>query len=262
MKPIAVFQHSENVQPGHFASFLNRHRLPWALIRVDLGESVPASAHDFSGLCFMGGPMSVNDALPWIEQELALIRDAVAREVPVIGHCLGGQLLSRALGGTVSRNAEREIGWTRVTATPTREARDWLGPVAAFDAFQWHGETFTLPPGATRILSSAGCAHQAYVIGPRGGIHLGMQFHIEMTEALIRTWNQEWADEFTPPVLGRYVQRPAEQFAQMKDALPAMRAMAERVYARWVATVGLDTPRHGPIAVAPVAPVAPDRADA
>ncbi|MFT4171164.1 MAG: type 1 glutamine amidotransferase [Rhodocyclaceae bacterium] len=218
---------------------MNHHRLPWTLIRVDLGESVPLGAGDFAGLCFMGGPMSVNDELPWIGGELALIRDAVAHEVPVIGHCLGGQLLARALGGVVTRNREREIGWTRVVATPTREARDWLGPVAAFDAFQWHGETFSLPTGATRILGSEGCANQAYVLGPRGGIHLGMQFHIEMTEALIRNWNTAWANEFAPPVLGRYVQRPDEQFARIKDALPAMRAMAERVYARWMAGVGV-----------------------
>ena len=175
--------------------------------------------------------MSVNDSLPWIAQELVLIRQAVAADMPVIGHCLGGQLMSLALGGEVTRNPVKEIGWGRVTATDTAEARDWLADTHAFDAYQWHGETFSLPDGAVRILGGEYCANQAYVLG---GIHLGMQFHIEMTEALIRDWNDEWNDEVgnacsLPPS----IQTTAQQFTDMPRALPAMRGVAERLYTRW-----------------------------
>ncbi|MFA9441207.1 type 1 glutamine amidotransferase [Uliginosibacterium sp. sgz301328] len=237
MKPIAIFQHCQNVQPGHFASFLDRHSIPWTLVRVDEGAPIPERVGAFSGLCFMGGPMSVNDDLPWIERELDLIRHAIDSSVPVIGHCLGGQLMSRALGGEVTRNPVREIGWTRITATDTPHARQWLGDVRGFDAYQWHGETFTIPAGATRILEGENCTNQAYVLGPGEGIHLGMQFHIEMTEALIRNWTHEWSREFERTPLPATTQLPASQFEQMRVALPAQLAIADRLYTRWIAAL-------------------------
>jgi GMP synthase-like glutamine amidotransferase len=235
MKPVAVFQHCHNVQPGHFASFLDAHRIPWQLIAIDRGDSVPASIDAFSGLCFMGGPMSVNDSLAWIPQELALIRQAIATDMPVIGHCLGGQLMSLALGGEVTRNPVKEIGWGAVQATDTPEACHWLGTTQTFDAYQWHGETFSLPEGAVRILGGEYCANQAYVLGPDGGIHLGMQFHIEMTEALIRDWNTDWSDEcdLNKP-LPPSVQTTATQLVRMPQALPVMRDVADQLYSRWV----------------------------
>jgi GMP synthase-like glutamine amidotransferase len=235
MKPVAVFQHCHNVQPGHFASFLDQQEIPWQLIAIDRGDTVPADIDAFSGLCFMGGPMSVNNDLPWIAPELALIRQAVAHDVPVIGHCLGGQLMSLALGGKVTRNPVKEIGWGAVQATDTAEARLWLGTTQIFDAYQWHGETFTLPEGAVRVLGGEYCANQAFVLGPNGGIHLGMQFHIEMTEELIRDWNEDWADEFDASrILPPSVQVPTRQFAELPRALPVMRTIADRLYSRWV----------------------------
>lgn len=231
MKSVAVFQHCHNVQPGHFASFLDQHDIPWQLFAVDRGDALPTDIEAFSGLCFMGGAMSVNDALPWIPQETSLIRQAIAADVPVIGHCLGGQLMSRALGGEVVRNQVKEIGWGRVEATDTSEARDWLGEIASFDAYQWHGETFSLPEGSVRILSGEYCANQAYVLG---GIHLGMQFHVEMTEALIEDWNEDWAAECAALAVSPSIQTTAQQFAEMPRSLPIMRAVAKRLYSRWI----------------------------
>ena len=102
MNPVAIFRHSPSEGPGYFATYLDARRVPWCLIRLDEAEPVPESPEDYSGLCFMGGPMSVNDDLPWIAPVLSLIRKAVAADVPVIGHCLGGQLMSKALGGDYS----------------------------------------------------------------------------------------------------------------------------------------------------------------
>jgi len=226
MKPVAIFRHSPGEGPGYFATFLDGHGIAHDLICIDEGATVPAAAADFAGLCFMGGPMSVNDPLPWVEPVLALIRAAVAAGVPVIGHCLGGQLMSKALGGTVGRNSVKEIGWGEVT---TIEAADWLGDLQRFEAFHWHGETFSLPAGSRRILQSAHCANQAFVLGP----HLGLQCHVEMTEAMIRLWNRQWADESAVPSAS--VQTPEQMYERMDARLAAMRVAADRLYARWIA---------------------------
>lgn len=227
MKPVAIFRHSPGEGPGYFATFLDGHSIPWQLICIDQGAPVPDSAAAFAGLCFMGGPMSVNDPLPWIAPVLQLIRSAVAGHAPVIGHCLGGQLMAKALGGTVSRNAVKEIGWGKVTTTGPAAA--WLGDVKAFEAFHWHGETFSVPDGAERILQSGYCANQAFVLGP----HLALQCHVEMTEAMIRLWNRQWADESA--MASASVQTPEQMYERMDERLAAMRIAADRLYTRWIA---------------------------
>lgn len=233
MRPVAIFRHSPTEGPGYFAIFLERHRIPWRLIAIDEGEAIPATAEEFSGLCFMGGPMSVNDPLPWIEAVCALIRDAVARDIPVIGHCLGGQLMSKALGGQVSRNPVKEIGWSDGTSTATDPVSgQWLGPLAAESStiFQWHGETFSIPPGAKRLLTNAYCANQMFVLGP----HLGMQCHVEMTPEMIATWCGQWADEAAAVADQPSVQAPAAMLTQIANHLPSMRLLADQLYGVWI----------------------------
>jgi GMP synthase-like glutamine amidotransferase len=230
MKPIAIFRHNPGEGPGYFATFLDRHSLPWTLFPIDDGVSPPPTCAEFSGLCFMGGPMSVNDELPWIPLTLQLIREADAAGIPVIGHCLGGQLMAKAFGGTVGKNPVKEIGWGAVTATDT--AKDWLGDTAGFEAFHWHGETFTIPQGATRILQSTHCANQAFVRGP----HLGLQCHVEMTDSMIRLWCRQWAAENVPASAS--VQTPQQMDENIEARIAAMRAVADRLYTRWAR--GLD----------------------
>ncbi|MDH4286095.1 MAG: type 1 glutamine amidotransferase, partial [Gallionella sp.] len=159
MLPIAIFRHAAHEGPGYFTEFLDGQSIPWQLIAIDAGDAVPQTAEAYAGLVFMGGPMSVNDDLPWIPEVEALIRDAVARDIPLLGHCLGGQLISKALGGTVSRNPVKEIGWSEVAVADNDIARGWFGEIKNFPAFHWHGETFTLPQGATHLLSSAYCVN-------------------------------------------------------------------------------------------------------
>jgi GMP synthase-like glutamine amidotransferase len=235
VKPIAIFRHSPTEGPGYFATYLDAHRLPWRLVKLDEGATVPADSGDFSGLCFMGGPMSVNDDIAWIPPVLALIREAVAAEVPVIGHCLGGQLMSRALGGTVTRNPVKEIGWGPIKVESNDAAREWLGDTREFLSFHWHGDTFSLPPGAARLGSSAWCANQAFVIGK----HLGMQCHVEITPAMIETWCRDWGQEKEGGQAGRVggpsVQTPEEMQAGMEGKAEALHRVADRLYDRWVA---------------------------
>ena len=230
MKPVAVFRFSRTEGPGHFATFLDANRVPWELVKLDQGDRVPETSERYAGLGFMGGPMSANDELPWTQPVLALMRDAVKREVPVIGHCLGGQLLSRALGGEVTRNPVKEIGWNPIQAEDTPLAREWLGGLPRFTTFQWHGETFSLPRGAERILTGPHCANQAYVLDGR---HLGMQCHVEMTPEMIASWLESGAGELQKNLASPAVQ-PAEAIrGEMADKLPKLSATAERLYRRW-----------------------------
>ncbi|MGE0356807.1 MAG: type 1 glutamine amidotransferase [Burkholderiales bacterium] len=231
MKPVAVFRHAPTEGPGYFATFLDEHRIAWRLVRLDEGEAVPGDAGAFSGLAFMGGPMSANDSLPWSAPVLSLIRDAVRREVPVIGHCLGGQLLSKALGGEVTPSPVKEIGWHRVEVEDGPVAREWLGGEAgAFTAFQWHGETFSIPPGGTRILRGDRCANQAYVVASR---HLGMQCHVEMTPELVASWCEGGAREIAESLASPAVQAAEAIAAESTGRLPELATLARRLYARW-----------------------------
>ena len=230
MKPIAIFRHTPTEGPGYLAEFLDEQKILWRLIAIDTGETVPHSAEAYSGLVFMGGPMSVNDDLPWIAPVLALIREAVARDIPLLGHCLGGQLISKALGGTVSRNPVKEIGWGEVTVANNGTARNWFGGVQNFNAFHWHGETFSLPQGAVHLLSSAYCANQAYAIGK----HLALQCHVEMTAAMIASWCEVGAGEIVAASASPAVQSASEMRQQTTDNLPKLQEVARRLYARWI----------------------------
>jgi len=235
MKPVVIMRHAPTEGPGYFATSLERHGVPRRLVRIDAGEPLPALS-ECSGLAFMGGPMSANDALPWIEPALALIRDAVAQGVPVIGHCLGGQLMAKAMGGVVTRNPVKEIGWGAVEVVPGALAEHWFGePIAAFDAFHWHGETFSIPPGATRLASSAHCANQVFALGP----HLAMQCHVEMTGELIAAWCKDWEKEVAS--LARRVpsvQSPEEMMSDLDARIARLSAIADRIYARWISGLG------------------------
>ena len=229
MKPVAVFRHSPGEGPGYFATFLERQGLPWNLISIDAGEAVPEAVDSYSGLVFMGGPMSANDPLPWVAQELALIGEAVARDIPVLGHCLGGQLMAKAMGGTITRNPVKEIGWGEVQVENNAVARDWFDGTGDFLAFHWHGETFSLPPGATHILRSPYCANQAFALGP----HLAMQCHVEMTPGMVTQWCDIGSAEIAAHP-GPAVQAPAVIQQEMAARLTALNAVAETLYSRWI----------------------------
>ncbi len=230
MKPVAIFRQAPTEGPGHFATYLDRHRIPWQVIRIDADDPVPSDPRVFSGLAFMGGAMSVNDDLPWIAPVLRLIRAGVGADVPVLGHCLGGQLMSKALGGTVTRNPVKEIGWGEVTVPDSPAAQSWFGQAPrTFLSFHWHGETFTLPPGAERVLSNSYCENQAFALGK----HLGMQCHIEMTREMIDSWCESGAEEI------RRSKSPAVQpvtaiKTDLDRRLTALNQIADRVYDRWV----------------------------
>jgi GMP synthase-like glutamine amidotransferase len=229
MRPIAIFRFSPTEGPGHFADWLDAHGLRWQLVRLDEGVPVPADPRAFSGIGMMGGPMSVNDGLAWTAPLCALVDDAIAARIPVIGHCLGGQLMARALGATVSRADAPEIGWHEVSVCDPKAQRDWFGGRAAFTALQWHYDAFALPDVATRVLTNAFNANQAFVVDDR---HVAFQCHIEMTRALTESWLATGADEL--PVRSSPAAQSAADIRSGIDArLVALQSVAGDVYARW-----------------------------
>ena len=230
MKSVFVFRFSPTEEPGYLQTFLNERGIHWQLIKLDQGEQVPAFNQDVAAVALMGGPMSVNDDLPWIPPVLALIREAVAADVPVLGHCLGGQLISKALGAVVTQNPVKEIGWGEVTVSVNETADSWFGDMESFNGFHWHGETFSLPEGATHLLASKHCQNQAYAIGK----HLAFQCHIEMTPEMVEAWCDVGADEIRQSSAS-----PAVQSAEViMENLPLhcffLNKVANVVYAQWI----------------------------
>jgi GMP synthase-like glutamine amidotransferase len=148
------------------------------------GAMIP-TVPEYNALIFLGGPMSVNDDLAWLRRELEIIREAAARSQPMLGICLGAQLIAKALGTPVTANAEREIGWYPVTFTEAAAGDALFHGLTRETIFHWHGETFALPDGAELLASSDACKHQAYRIS--SSIY-GLQFHLEVTPAMVADW--------------------------------------------------------------------------
>lgn len=229
MKPIRIFRHITCEGPGYLASFLKNYNIPFELVRIDKGESPPPQIDDVSALVFMGGPMSVNDDLAWIHQELVLIQKAVAAGLPVLGHCLGGQLIAKALGGHISANPVKEIGWLPIQKIDNEQANDWLKDIQDDClAFHWHGETFSIPDAATPILKSRHCAHQGFIIGNT----LALQCHVEMTSEMVREWASLYEDELAAP--SDTVQSRETITTDLENKVQQLQQTADALYRRWL----------------------------
>jgi GMP synthase-like glutamine amidotransferase len=235
MKPVAVFQHTPLGAPGTVVPILQALGCPVQIVRVLDGEAVPADASAFSGLVFMGGYMGVHDDLPWIAQELALIRDAHARGLPLAGHCLGSQLVALALGGTVHKHTRAEIGWNPLVTADDTMARDWWGPFAGrqLETFQWHGDTFVPPTGAQQLASAPHCDHQVFVLDER---HLLVQSHLEMTPELVALYQTHNGAQLERQfAAGNPAASPPAELQRNVDARTAQMTDALRqLYRRWV----------------------------
>ncbi len=229
MLPVAIFRFSPTEHAGRFGEWLAAQGIPVDLIAIDEGAAVPATPAGHSGIGMMGGPMSANDPLPWVAPLCDLLRDAISVGTPVLGHCLGGQLLAKALGARVTRMREPEIGWLHVDVCDRGARREWFGGLPRFAALQWHRDAFELPPMATRILTNDVCPNQGFVIDDQ---HLGFQCHIEMTRELVETWCRTGADEL-PARSSAHLQSAADLMSDLDARLAALGVVADGVYARW-----------------------------
>jgi GMP synthase-like glutamine amidotransferase len=242
MRPLLILQQLSEDGPAFLATWLQREGVSFELRNAEAGEMPPADLSAHAGLVLLGGEMSANDPLPALRQAEVLVREAMAAGKPVLGHCLGGQLMARALGAAVQASPAPEVGWSTIDVADSAEARDWFGEPGPRTVFQWHYDAFALPPGARRLAGSAACPHQAVAMGPgaadaRGAArYLALQFHPELDAEKLARWLLP-ADARLAAARARHpgtVQTTAAMREGAVAGLPAQQALAARLYARWL----------------------------
>ncbi len=226
MKPIRIFRHIDCEGPAYFQTILESKQISFELIKIDEHQAVNTNLDNVSGLLFMGGSMSVNDPLDWIEQELTLIQNAIQRNIPVMGICLGSQLIARAMDATIYPGPCMEMGWDSVRC---ENNTNWTQDLPEeFPVFHWHGETFDLPNGATRIFENDRYKNQGFISGP----HLALQFHLEMEESIINEWLRRYPEDLQRRCDkdndARQIQRQTSQLIQ------ALQYHASILFNRWL----------------------------
>jgi GMP synthase-like glutamine amidotransferase len=224
---IIVFQHENMVAPGRLGATLRDHGFKLDIRRLDLlgAAGVPADFDNVHGVISLGGSQNVGESHPWMEAELAYLRAAHARQIPVIGVCLGHQLVAHALGGQVGPmdGGKNEWGFSKVSLTVPGQTEPMMYGIA-WDSmqFQAHGqEVKTLPPDSTLLASSAACKVQAFRTGLRT---FGFQYHFECDLAMIEEYARDSAESLakaglTAGDLSAQAQRHYEMFARLADRL-------------------------------------------
>lgn len=186
-KTVYILQHAFHEHPAVLGRALEAQGIQSRIIRLDQNESLP-ELQSASGLISLGGPMHANDTtnFPWIESELELMKVALERQMPIVGICLGGQILAKALGGTVVRNERMEVGWHPITQTLEGLKDPLLSPLIGNPRiFQWHEDTFLLPSEALLLAQSEACSRQAFRVNRNV---YGFQFHPEADHQLVDEW--------------------------------------------------------------------------
>ncbi|MAA54021.1 MAG: glutamine amidotransferase [Porticoccaceae bacterium] len=234
-RQVVIFMHMDDEHPGYIVDYLQQQNIEVRLIRAYEGDCIPCVDEMFAGLVFMGGIMSVNDGLPWLDEEIELIKLAATKRIPLLGHCLGGQMIAKALGGKITLNPSMEIGWHACSREDDLAAKDWLGDMSdPFIMFHWHKETFSLPENAKLLFSSQHCRNQAFTIGSN---ILGMQCHVEVTEPLLRDWIDHWREDLGES--SRSVQDYYTIAKYIKQNVAELNRVADQLYGRWVSTLAL-----------------------
>lgn len=222
-KPVLVVMHVASEGPGTLGAFLERNGFALRAARLYAGDALPDDPRAFAAILSMGGPMNVyeEDEYPYLRAEDALLRRAIAADVPVLGVCLGAQLIAKACDAAVYKAPAPEIGWSDVALTDDGR----LDPLFAaappvLRVLQWHGDTFDIPSGGVHLAANAGCPNQAF----RYRDAVGLQFHVEVDDELLRAWFG--LSEQGPAILREYRERQADLTRQ-----------AESIYSQWVKAI-------------------------
>jgi GMP synthase-like glutamine amidotransferase len=235
MKPVLVLQSLSADGPAYLATWLRRQGVAFEVRDAEAGQPYPDDLAAYSALALLGGEWSANDERPSLRHAEALILQAMRRGLPVIGHCLGGQLMARALGARVLDSPAPEIGWQQIEVLDSPAAAHWLGEPGPRRVFQWHYEAFELPAGAKRIAGSAACPNQAFSLGP----HIALQFHVEVDAEKLGRWVLDDGERYRrAQVLHETVQNASAMARDASDALPRQQALADRLYSRWLGVPG------------------------
>jgi len=216
-------------KPGIFGEVALEGGVSLDIVRVDLGQSVPVSAGGYAGLVLGGGEQSVyrTDRYPYLEAEMELVRRAEKEERPLLGLCLGAQLIAQALGGRVYPAAQKEIGFYPVRLEPLCDLDPvWQGLPRTFVTTHWHGDVFEIPPGGMHLGSSDLTPNQLFRYG---AVSYGLQFHLEMTPEIFAEMVAESREQLAG--LGF---PPDQLLAEAPGTLGALRESARTVFTRWL----------------------------
>lgn len=233
MKPVLVLQHLSGDGPAHLGRWLLERGIAFEVRNAEAGDAFPESIERYRALAILGGEMSANDPLPSLRRAEALFLQALRANVPTLGHCLGGQLMARALGARIGDSPAPEVGFHEITLRGGHDAIAWFGSARSPRVFQWHYEAFELPRGAQVLATNAACAQQAFSLGP----HLAMQFHIEVDAQKVTRWSQDDGERYLHAMAqhpatvhdGERIRRDAAQL------LAEHQRLADRIYERWIA---------------------------
>jgi GMP synthase (glutamine-hydrolysing) len=219
---VLAFRHAAGEDLGTIRPVLESRGIAVECVDLFAGAAMPALS-SAAGLIFMGGGMCANDDLPFLRRELAAIEEAARRGQPVFGVCLGAQLIAKALGGEVKRNAAPESGWLPISLNDAAASDAIFSRVAPVQqVFQLHQDTFTLPSGSTLLASSQVCENQAF---RWGRATYGVQFHPEITRGMLGEWRAELG---LPPW-----EEPPEAFSRLADT-------CERLLGGWSELLMMD----------------------
>ena len=216
-------QHVPFEGPGSIETWLQKAGYEILSTQLYVSEELP-KVEQVDFLVVMGGPMSVHDEqqYPWLVKEKKFIKNVILAGKPVLGICLGAQLIAHSMGADVFPNSKKEIGWFPVQAVKSDNPSVFQFP-DEIDVFHWHGETFSLPDRAVKIAESRACKNQAFQIGDNV---IGLQFHLETTPISAQAIVENCRDEL---VEGRYIQSEAEILSVPQERYRSINSLMESI---------------------------------
>ena len=226
---VTILQHIQCETPGIISDCLQAANIDMRFVRTFEENPIPLTLDAQAGLIIMGGPMSVYDQsqFPFLRAEQRLIENALKDDKPVLGVCLGSQLLAATLGADVKSGTQKEIGWHPVTLTESAASDAlWKDLPAQFTAYHWHGDVFDLPHGAVSLAASERTPCQGFRYGENA---YGFLFHMEVTEQIIKNMVVEFEEELKAEAIAAESIIP-----KIKDYLSKLQATGGEVFGRWV----------------------------
>ena len=237
MKKLLVFQHVPHELLGTLNPMLKKSGFRIRYVNFARHPDAEPTLDGYDGLVVLGGPMSVNDTaqLPHLVTEMRMIEEALRRNLPVLGICLGAQLIAKVLGAAVYPNREKEIGWYDVSPTEHAQNDPLLGALAASEKiFQWHGETFDIPRSTRHLAFSSLCANQAFRYGDNV---YGFQFHLEVDTPMIHRWLRVAENRKEISLLGGRID-PESIHRETSEYISRLHQLSDRVFGEFIHLFG------------------------